>query len=60
MKMLKKRYTIVSILTLIVLVMMLFIDFSNSMKNKEQMSEDLIQKENVTMDVNPKCLQDKS
>ena len=54
--MLKKRFTIVSIMMVIVFAMMLIIDFTHSMKEEEQMSEDLIQEENV--DINLKVNQD--
>ncbi len=54
--MLKKRFTIVSIMMVIVFAMMLIIDFTHSMKEEEQMSEDLIQEENV--DVNLKVDQE--
>ena len=53
--MLKKRFTIVSIMMVIVFAMMLIIDFTHSMKEEEKMSEDLIQEENVDVNlkVNP-------
>lgn len=54
--MLKKRFTIVSIMMVIVFAMMLIIDFTQSMKEEENMSEDLIQEENV--DVNLKVNSD--
>lgn len=51
--MLKKRFTIVAIMTLIVFAMMMIIDMNNSIKEEEdiQTNKELVQKGNVENNV---------
>ena len=44
--MLKKRFTIVAIMTLIVMAMMLFIDVTHSIREKKEIRKELVQKSN--------------